>query len=247
MSIMSCHRFKDIARCLHVVNNIVLTHKRTGDKLHKLQQLLDEVRDCYKENWNLHQEINLWCCTRESFVQFVGISLGSKPTNEWSIEVWCVVDVVSKCVHSFDVYTGTSLTVSLRGASRGEAKTGYIAKEACYLHLVIHHYYITSFKSNNFFAQEASHCLHKNYFTSPKLLVDLDMKGTFGCVTVRGNRIGHPKAILNTKLFSRYPQQRMHHLMVYAPILEIDCPYVDRQETGHATIIYLLAHTPLRV
>jgi len=176
-----------------------------------MRWLLDDIRDACQQSWNLHQEISV----DELMVRYKGKFcpvrqyLPSKPT-KWGLKVWCVVDAVSKYVYSFEVYTGASLAVSLRGAARGEAKTGYtvVSNLTEGLHGK-HHIVFTD-----------------NFFTSPKLLADLAVKDTFGCGTVRSNRIGLPKAITNTKLFAKYPQGtldwRMHKSRMLAAVTWVD-------------------------
>lgn len=112
---------------------------------------------------------------------------------KWGVKVWCLADVVSKYVYSFEVYTGATLTASLQSVGRGEAKTGYAVVSNLMEGLHGKHHIVFT----------------DNFFTSPKLFVDLVGKGTYGCGTVRPNCVGLPKAITNTKVQAKYPQRTL--------------------------------------
>jgi hypothetical protein len=112
--------------------------------------------------------------------------------------------------YTIHVYIGASLMTSLRGAGRGEAKTGYAVVNNLMKGLHGKHHIVFT----------------DNFFTSPKLLADLAVKGTYGCGTVRANRVGMPKSLTNTKVFSKYPQGtlswRMHASRKLAAVTWVD-------------------------
>ena len=68
---MTRDRYEDITHCLHIANAPPTTTNRDSpnyDKLHKLQWMLDELRNSFKGMWLPNQELiivmKLWLCLR---------------------------------------------------------------------------------------------------------------------------------------------------------------------------------------
>ena len=92
----------------------------------------------------------------------------NKPV-KFGFKIWIATNSESKYLHNFQVYTGADLKKNLCGAKGREAKIGY----EVLMHLM----------------QDLHGLGHvivmDNFFTSPRLLVDLFEKGTMGTCTVR--------------------------------------------------------------
>jgi len=121
-----------------------------------------------------------------------------KPT-KWGVKVWCLADARYKYVYDFQIYTGSSF----HGARAPD-----ILEELKSPHDVVMH------------LMEQLHGLAHvvctdNYFTSVKLLAELHYRGTFGVGTVRSNRLGLPKTVVDKRALSGEPQGtlrwRMHN------------------------------------
>jgi hypothetical protein len=239
-SIMSRRRYEDITRCIHIpVDKIEQERRVRGgydvDKVGKVRWLMTEIRKQCIAHWNLHQMITV----NELMVGYKGKYcpirqyLPKKPT-KWGIKIWCLANASTKYVYTWDVYTGSDLKGTMRSSSPGEAKTRY----AIVMKLVdeLHH--------------RGHVVLTDNFFTSPKLLVDMAAKGTFGTGTVRTNRIGLPSRLANTKLWTKEVQGtigwRMHSSNKISSVVWCDKKPVLILST-HATPIVPVGSTPVTV
>lgn len=111
---------------------------------------------------------------------------------------------------------------NLRAARTGEARTGY--EVVMDLMAGLHgrgHVTVTD-----------------NFFTSPKLLVDLLELGTFGTGTVRGNRIGLPSSLTDKKKWAKEPQGSMDWKMHCTGEL-CSLVWVDKK-----AVLFLSTHAP---
>lgn len=96
-------------------------------------------------------------------------------------------------MYYFQVYTGADLKKNLARAKPGEARTGY--EVVMDLMERLHgrgHVAVTN-----------------NFFTLPKLLVDLLELGTYGTGTVRANRIGLPSVLTDKRRWAKAAQGDM--------------------------------------
>lgn len=132
-----------------------------------------------------------------------------KPT-KWGIKVWCLADARHKYFYDFEIYTRSLFRETLAGVTTSEAKTA---------HEVVMHL------TEGLHGMAHVVCTD-NYFTSVKLLVELRSRGTFAVGTVRCNRLGLQKSLLDLKTFSKEPQGtllwRMHASGEIAAIVFVD-------------------------
>ena len=96
------------------------------------------------------------------------------------IKVWILADAVTGYFTKFDVYTGKK---------NGQVDKGLATRVVKELTAGL--------------AGKNHHVFFDNFFTSEKLLTDLEATGIYSCGTARKNRLGFPKQLLNPGLKER--------------------------------------------
>ena len=94
----------------------------------------------------------------------------NKPV-KFGFNIWTMSDSDSKYLHNFQMYTGENSKRTLHGTKAGEAKIGY----EFVMHLM---------RDLHGFGHMV---VLDDFFTSPRLLIDLFEKGTMDTCTVRQN------------------------------------------------------------
>ena len=143
-------------------------------------------------NWNLGQFVTIdeiMVRYKRKYGHGMKQYIPNKPV-KFGLKIWAAMDLDSKYLHNFQVYTGADSKRTLRGAKAGEAKTGY--KVVMHLMRDLHglrHMVVMD-----------------NFFTSPRLLVDLFEKGTMETGIVRHNRVGPPSVLMDVKKWGKEEQ-----------------------------------------
>ena len=174
-------RFRDIRRYLHFVDNTTLpTSGSAGrDRLAKIRPLITDITTKCQQLYNPHQDV----AVDEAMIKFQGRStlkqyVPKKPIKR-GIKVWVLADSDNGYFHNLQVYTGKEESAEKGlGARVVKDLTRPIKKK--------HH--------NVFF---------DNFFTSVKLLEDLEKDGIYACGTARIDRKGFPPSLKKMKLTKR--------------------------------------------
>ena len=184
-SIMSRKKFEAIERCLHIKDDSRAPTDPSHpayDKLVKVRWLVEEVRDRCVANWKLGKFVTI----DELMVRYKGTYghgmkqyMPKKPIM-FGFKIWVAADFESKYLHNFQVYTSADVKKNWHGAKVDEAKIGY----EVVMHLM------------RDFHGLGHVVVIDNFFTSPRLLVDLFEKGTS---MIWHNWIGLPSALTNVK------------------------------------------------
>ena len=169
-TIMSRNRFYDINRYLHFNDNSLQVSRDhpAFDKLYKIRPVLERVQKTFTEHYTPSMNVSideqmLGTKARISFLQY----LPKKP-QKWGVKLWVLADSMNGYVPAFDIYTGAS-----DGAEHGLAYNVVMKLMEGYLY-------------------EGRRLYVDNYYTSPRLFLDLEDRGTYACGTVRANRKGLP-------------------------------------------------------
>lgn len=170
-SIMSRDRFLSILRFLHLADST--KQKKQGeqgyDPLFKVRPLIDHLSAVFQQYYQpLRQlsidEMMVGTRCRIAFLQF----MPKKPTR-FGIKIWVNSEAKTGYVLKFEIYTGAHEGTREKGLS----------------------YRVVMELMEPF--QGKGHCLFiDNFYTGPKLLLDLLERGTYSAGTVRPNRKGFP-------------------------------------------------------
>lgn len=175
-------RYREISRYLHFVDNNVLASRDDPafDRLGKVRPLIDHFTEKYASVYEPSQ----YLAVDEAMIKFQGRSslkqyMPKKPIKR-GIKVWVLADSTNGYFNRFEVYTGKKET---REKGLGERVVKTLTEDL---------------KNKN------HHVFFDNYFTSPKLLQDLEKDGIYGCGTARTDRVGFPAELKKPKLKERY-------------------------------------------
>ena len=174
--VMPKRRFKKLCQYFHLSNNQEMPAHDSPDydPLFKVRSLINMLSQTFKRRYKPHRELSI----DEAMIAFKGRHfmkqyLPAKPT-KWGFKVWTLADSHNGYVSSFDMYIG-------RRKNPGQFGLGYdvvMGLAQPYLYLKHHLYF-------------------DNFFTSLKLIQDLEAQQTFACATFRSNMKGMPQAIRN--------------------------------------------------
>ena len=177
-------RFQLLLKFLHFADNDNQPNPESPEyKLYKIKELADHFRDNFRHLYVPGEDI----AVDESMVGYRGKTphlrqyMPQKHHARFGIKLWCVCDSHSHYTVNFEIYKGAHYE-----ADRGEENVTH--------NLVMR------------LLQEARllFCGHHvgmdNYFSSPKLFLELFQANTKATGTVRSNRKGLPKAILKKTL-----------------------------------------------
>ena len=178
---ISRDRFRDIRRYLHFADNSTLLSpgEPGSDRLAKVRPLIDKINQRCSEVYNLSQDVSV----DEAMVKFQGRSalkqyIPNKPVKR-GIKVWVLADSNNGYFHTMQVYTGKTNTPEKQLGAR-------VVKDLTRSLAGKHH-----------------HVYFDNFFTSVKLLEDLEKDGIYACGTARTDRVGFPEALTRPKLSNR--------------------------------------------
>ena len=164
--LISRQRFRDISRYLHFVNNdhLVPRSDPSYDRLGKIRPLIEHLSEKFEALYNATKNL----AVDEAMIKFQGRSslkqyMPMKPIKR-GIKVWVLADSANGYFIKFDVYTGKQKD---RQVGLGE----YIVKTLT-----------NELKNKN------HHVFFDNFFTSVKLLEDMEKDGIYGCGVVRRDR-----------------------------------------------------------
>lgn len=167
------NRFYLINRYLHFNDNNDQVDREHSlyDKLFKIRLIIERVQESFPLHYTSSRDVSIdeqmiGTKARISFLQYV-----PKKPKKWGVKLWVLADSQNGYVPAFDVYTGASDTVE-----HGLAYSVVMNLIDPYLHFGYRLYV-------------------DNYYTSPRLFVDLCKKKTFACGTVRTNRRGLPSDV----------------------------------------------------
>ena len=111
-------------------------------------------------------------------------------TRQFGIKIWALANAMMKYIYNFEVFRGVTVKNSLCNSKQEEAKTSY---DVCSLMRDL-------FERNHIIFTD-------NFFTSRKLLVDLETMDTYACSTLKSTQVGILKCLLGKKKFSKFPQR----------------------------------------
>ena len=175
-------RFREISRYLHFVDNDTLVPRgeEGHDRLGKVRPLIDHLSTKFSEAYEPHRDI----AVDEAMIKFQGRSslkqyMPMKPTKR-GIKVWVAADSTNGYFSRFEVYTGKKNNTTEHGLGARVVKTLTSDLKGKY-----HHVYFD------------------NYFTSLKLLEDLEKDNTYACGTARKDRKGFPPQLKKPNLKNR--------------------------------------------
>lgn len=147
------------------------------DKLHKVRFLLDHCRKTFQQEYIPHKQVSV----DEAMIPFKG-RLGikqymkDKPVR-FGIKVWVLADAVTAYCYNFDVYIGKNADVVKNNLGLSSKVVIELAKP-----LEMKGYQVYT----------------DNFYTSPQLVDYLYGRNTYLCGTVRTNRKGYPKDLVQT-------------------------------------------------
>ena len=119
---------------------------------------------------------------------------GPNKLTKWGFKVWSLADSINGYVCAIDIYTGKRAQPTRNGLG-----------------------YDVVMKLIEDFTHRHHHVYFDSYFSSIKLLDDLQKVGTYACATVRANRAGLPDAVKKPRNLVRgqsVMRQRGNHLAV---------------------------------
>ena len=162
-------------------NDTLVPHGEDGHNcLGKVRPLIDHLSTKFSEAYEPHRDI----AVDEAVIKFQGRSslkqyMQMKPTKR-GIKVWVAADSTNGYISRFEVYTGKKNNTTEHGLGARVVKTLTSDLKGKY-----HHVYFD------------------NYFTTLKLLEDLNKDNTYACGTVRKDRKGFPPQLKKPNLKNR--------------------------------------------
>lgn len=169
-------RFKKLSQYFHLANNQETPARDSAnyDPLYKVRPMISMLSRTFRQRYKPHCELSV----DEAMIAFKGRHfmkqyLPAKPT-KWGFKVWTLADSHNGYVASFDMYIGRRRNPSQYGL--GYDVVMGLTQPYQYLR---HHVYFD------------------NFFTSLKLIQDLETNRTYSCGTFRANRNGIPRIFRN--------------------------------------------------
>ncbi len=167
-------RFLEIKRFFHFVDNKTITLP-CSDKLAKIRPVVNIVRETCLSNYSPNRDNSI----DEAIIKFKGRSsikqyMPKKPIKR-GIKAWVRADSGNGYVCDFQIYCGKS---DGNGTNLGAQVVTSLSET------LKHKYY---------------HLYFDNFFSSVELMENLYKDGIYSCGTVRKDRKGLPKSVVNTK------------------------------------------------
>jgi len=178
-SIMNRDRFRELCKYFHLVDNRATLDKDDPNfsKLFKLGGLEKSITQSFSEHYHPGKNLSIdeqmiGMKGRVSFIQYM-----PKKPKKFGIKLWACCDSESSYCLAFQIYTGASDN----GAEQGLSKRVVYDLMESYL-------------------DKAYRLYVDNFYTSLKLIQDLEARRTYACGTIRINRGEFPKAFKEAKL-----------------------------------------------
>ncbi|GFR88292.1 PiggyBac transposable element-derived protein 4 [Elysia marginata] len=185
-------RFSLITKFLHFANNADAAGEgHTLYKTYKVQPIVDHFNNRFKHYFPPYKNIAI----DESMVGFKGRLphlrqfMPNKRHARFGVKVWCLCDSSTRYMYSFEIF---------KGANDPDDRHEHGATYALVMRMMM--------AAN--LLRMGYHLGLDNYFTSPKLLFDIFQGHTPATGTVRKNRKGLPKSIINAKLEKKEVAER---------------------------------------
>lgn len=193
--IMPRDRFIQIKRYLHFSDD---RNQEQCDKLHKVRFMLNNLRVSFQREYTPHKEISV----DEAMVPFKG-RLGMKQYMKdkpvkFGIKLWVAADAVSAYCYNFEVYVGKDNNIVNRNLGLASRVVIEMTKP---LHM----------KGHVVFTD--------NFYTSPELADFLYKRNTYLCGTMRNNRKGYPKELVQSKSVARKMVRGSSDWLMCGPLL----------------------------
>ena len=177
--ILSRTRYKALMAFLHVVDP---SNETPGSKLRKVEDFLASFKErcslLYQPTQNIAVDERMVKSRHRSGIRQY---MKNKPT-KWGIKLWVLADSSNGYTVDFNVYIGKS--------QHEEPSTHGLG-------------YDVVMKLVNPYLGQGYHVFFDNFFTSPKLVQDLFLKGTPSSGTCRVDREGFPKSMRQVKVWAR--------------------------------------------
>ena len=174
MKIMAKHRFKKMTQYFHANDNSTTAARGDAgyDPLHKVRPLLSSASSSFARRYRPGKDLSI----DEAMIAFKGRSfmkqyLPAKPI-KWGFKVWTIAEAATGYVCGFQVYVGKRAAPSRNGLG-----------------------YDVVMELSEMYQYQRRHLYFDNFFSSIKLLRDLEVRQTYACATVRSNRAGLPLVV----------------------------------------------------
>ena len=193
--IMPRDRYVQIKRYLHF-NDDDVDHE--GDKLYKIRFMLDTCRTSFQREYIPHREISV----DEAMIPFKG-RLGMKQYMKdkpvkFGIKLWVAADAISAYCVNFEVYVGKNDAVINRTFGLSSKVVIELTK----------------------FLEKKGHVIYTdNFYTSPQLADYLYSRDTYLCGTIRNNRKGYPKALVQSPANLKRMERGAFDWLMCGPLL----------------------------
>ena len=175
-------RFLEISRYVHFTDNATLQPRGSSghDRLGKVRPIINHLSVKFSELYHPHKEV----AVDKAMVKFQGRSslkqyMPMKPVKR-GIKVWVLGDSHTGYFSKFDIYCGKS------SSSEKNLATRVVKSLTEPLKGKFHHVYFD------------------NFFTSERLVTELEEDGLYACGTARKDRRGFPEQLKKVNLKSRY-------------------------------------------
>ena len=177
--VMSLVRFQQIFRFLHLndTDKQVPFGQPGYDPLFKVRKYLDVVTPLLESEYNLHEQLSI----DEAMIPFKGRLdfkqyMKDKPI-KWGIKVFVLSDATNGYVYRLQIYAGKNNDLAVSSAS----EFGLCSRVVLEL--------LAGLESTN------PKVFKDNYYTSPRLFLELYNKGVNACGTARADRKYYPKQL----------------------------------------------------
>ena len=194
--VMTRTRFTQIKRYLHFSDDTQIANQ--NDKLFKVRLILDNLRKSFQEEYIPHREVSV----DEAMIPFKG-QLGMKQYMKdkpvkFGIKMWVAADAVSAYCYNFEVYIGKNNDIVNKNLGMAAKVVIGLTKSLEKKGYVIY---------------------TDNFYTSPVLADFLYARQTYLCGTIRTNRKGYPKALVQTAAQGRRMERGSSDWLMCGPFL----------------------------
>ena len=192
--LMSRDRYLLILSNLHLVPNDPPDRVAFEDPLYKLRPLIDMIQRKFIDVYTPGRDISFdeGTCPWKGRLKFK-VYNPAKP-NKFGIKLYQVSESLTGYIIGFDIYSGkTDYTC---GSPEEFAELVGVDPEACTTTTKL----VVGLLAKCGLLDEGCHVYMDNYYTSPELFTELDVRNTYACGTVRKNRRDVPRAFSEVKL-----------------------------------------------
>jgi len=174
-SIMRRDRFKQILRYFHCANQTgYIPRGQSGhDPLYKLREIIDVLSERFLALYSPNRELSIDESLIGTKCQVPFLQYMPKKPTKWGIKVWVCADAKTAYISKFSIYTGKE-----NDDNSGKQLAHRVVMKLLQPYLGKHY-----------------KVYFDNFYTSPKLVVDLLKNKTYCSGTVRSNRQEFPKDI----------------------------------------------------